>query len=86
MNIENYSFVVSGKFRKNVFMQLESKKSPSQIAKNLNASTTQVSRTLKQLESRNLIGCLTPSSRMGKIYALTDKGKEVFSDIKKDSM
>lgn len=84
MSIEDYSFVLSGKFRKKVFMELKRKRTPSQIAKDIKASTTQVSRTLKQLEERKLVECLTPRSRMGKIYELTEKGKEVLADIERD--
>ncbi len=84
MGIEEYSFVVSGKFRKKVFLELKRKTTPSQIAKDAKVSTTQVSRTLKQLEKKGLVECLTPRSKMGKIYALTDKGKELLKEIEMD--
>ena len=85
MSIKDYSYVFSGSFRKKVFMELKKKRTPSQIAKNIKASTGQVSRALKQLEKRDLIECLTPDSRMGKFYALSDKGKELLAEIEKDS-
>ena len=85
MSIEDYSFVVSGRFRKKVFMELKRKRTPSQIAKDAKVSTTQVSRTLKQLEKRGLVDCLTPESKMGKIYILSGKGKELLAEIEGDS-
>ena len=85
MSIEDYSFVVSGNFRKKVFMEFKGKRTPSQIAKDLKVSTTQVSRTLKQFEKKGLVECLTPDSKMGKIYILTEKGKELLAEFEKDS-
>jgi len=85
MSIEDYSFVVSGKFRKKVFVELKRKRTPSQIAKDAKVSTTQVSRTLKQLEKKGLVECLTPNSKMGKIYTLSNKGKELLAEIESDS-
>lgn len=81
MNLKDYSFVVSGSFRKKVFLELKNKKTPSQIAQNLKASTTQVSRALKQLKKRNLVECLTPEAKKGKLFSLTNKGKELFSEM-----
>ena len=85
MSIEDYSFVVSGRFRKKVFIELKRKRTPSQIAKDAKVSITQVSRTLKQLENRGLVECLTPGSKMGKIYTLSGKGKELLVEIEGDS-
>lgn len=66
-------------------MEFKGKRTPSQIAKDLKVSTTQVSRTLKQFEKKGLVECLTPDSKMGKIYILTEKGKELLAEFEKDS-
>jgi DNA-binding MarR family transcriptional regulator len=85
MELGDYSYVLGGKFRRRVFMELRRKRIPSDIASDIKASTTQVSRTLKQLERRGLVECLTPGSKKGKIYSLTEKGKELLAEIEKDS-
>ncbi|MFH1978278.1 MAG: replication-relaxation family protein [Candidatus Aenigmatarchaeota archaeon] len=85
MDVEDYSFVMSGSFRRKVFMELKHRRTLSQLAKTIKASTTQVSRALKQLEQRGLVECLSPNSRMGKIYNLTKKGRALLVEIEKDS-
>ena len=86
MSLKDYSFIMSGNFRKKVFLELKHRRTPSQIAKTLKASTTQVSRTLKQLEKRELVECLIPGSKMGRIYSLTKKGKGLLKEMEKDSL
>ena len=50
---------------------------PSEISIKLNMQPPQVSRALRELEERELIKCLTPETKKGKIYTLTDIGYHV---------
>lgn len=61
---------------------LETQKMPTQVAKKLKINLPHVGRALKELESRGLVKCLTPSERVGKLYVLTEGGKEVRKKIK----
>jgi predicted transcriptional regulator len=77
------SYVVRGRNRKRVFLALESPKTPTQLSKELKIHLPHVSRSLRELESKKLIECLTPSERVGRIYGLSEKGRQVFRLVKK---
>ena len=78
---EDVSYVIRSKTRKAVLIGLKTPKTPSLLAQTLKTSIPNVSRALKQLRNRQIVACLTPNERTGRIYALTDKGKEVLEKI-----
>ena len=54
---------------------------PMQISNNTDILPTNVSRTLKHLECKNLIKCITSGLRKGKLFMLTEEGKAVLDDL-----
>ncbi len=76
-------FVLRSKNRPDVLKLLELPQNPSQIAKKLKISLTHASKTVRELNSKNLIKCLNEKSNLGRIYALTKEGKEVLEYVKK---
>ncbi len=83
MSWGDVSYVIASKARKIVVLRLESPRTPTFLAKDLNMNLANVSRALAELENKGIVACLTPKQRVGKIYALTKKGKDVLSKIKK---
>lgn len=81
MSWEDVSYVVRSKTRKSILIELKTPKTPSLLASALKTSIPNASRALKQLRKRQMVICLTPDERTGRIYALTDKGKEVLEKI-----
>jgi DNA-binding MarR family transcriptional regulator len=75
------SFVLRAKNRKKVIKALDRPKLPSQLATELEIQISHVSRTLSELEEAGLIECLTPDEKIGKLYRLTKKGREVLEQI-----
>ncbi|WP_292466494.1 winged helix-turn-helix transcriptional regulator [Methanolobus sp.] len=53
----------------------------SDIARETNRSTQNISRALRELESNNLIMCLTPDKSTWKKYILTGLGKKVLQKM-----
>jgi hypothetical protein len=53
----------------------------SDIAHEASRSTQNISHALKELESKELIQCLTPDKTTWKKYALTDTGKKVLEKL-----
>jgi DNA-binding HxlR family transcriptional regulator len=45
---------------------------------------THISRTIKELSVRGLISCINPQEVKGRVYSLTEKGKELAAIIEKD--
>jgi len=72
----DFSFVASSGYRERVVSALASApKLPRQLAHDTDLRSTHVSRALRELSSRGLVECLTPSAKShGRLYALTDPG------------
>jgi predicted transcriptional regulator len=82
MSWDDISYVVASKTRKSIVLKLETPRTPTFIAKDLNLNLANVSRSLSELENKGMIVCLTPDQRTGKIYSLTKKGNKALETIK----
>ena len=80
---EDLSFIISSEYRKKILSGLENKSTPSVISKSTGINKTHVSRALKELESKGMIKCLTPNAKKGKIYLISDYGKEMLKEADK---
>ena len=59
-------------------------KMPSQIAKDTGIVQNHISNSLRQLKEHELVECINPEVRKGRLYRLTDKGDEVTKNIDLD--
>ena len=76
------SYVKISKYRTKVMMSLDGEvKIPSQIAKDANIYQNHISNTLRQLKDHNLVECINPEVKKGRLYRLTDKGENIISKI-----
>lgn len=57
-------------------------KMPTEIAKDTNMRITQVSNTLSDLKRKKLVVCLNEHMTKGRLYQITDFGKEILEYIK----
>jgi predicted transcriptional regulator len=74
------SFVKISKNRLSILRELEGKTLfPSEIVEHLNITFSTVSKSLKQLKAKELIICDTPTLYKGKLYSLTNKGKQILN-------
>lgn len=55
---------------------------PKEISQQLNIHLSQVTRNLRFLEKRDLVLCLAPELRKGRLYGITEKGKSVMDKLK----
>jgi len=76
-------FVISSEYRKKVLKSLIIEKQPSQISKELNINKTHISRTLNELESRNMVKCLNPNLKKGRLFLISNYGKEILKEVEK---
>ena len=56
-------------------------KIPSEIANDTEIFQNHISATLRQLKEHELIECINPEVRKGRLYRLTDKGYELIKNI-----
>ena len=77
------SYVIASKTRKAILLKLETPRTPTFLAKDIGINLANVSRALTELEGKDIVICLTPKQKVGKIYSLTKKGKDIVGQIKK---
>jgi predicted transcriptional regulator len=80
---EDVSYVIASKTRKAILLRLETPRTPTFLAKDLGINLANVSRALTELEGKDVVICLTPKQKVGKIYSLTKKGKDIVGQMKK---
>ena len=76
------SYVEISSYRKKVMKSLDDEvKIPSQIAKDSGILTNHISSVLRQLKEHDLVECINPEVRKGRLYRLTDKGEKVTENL-----
>ena len=80
---KDVSYVLSSSYRKKVLEGLYIPKTPSRLSKELGINKTHISRSLSELESKKMVKCLTPNVAKGRIYVITDYGKEILKEVNK---
>ncbi len=80
---ELYSWVIRGNQRRKVVQAIDKPKIPTEIKKEVKMSLTNVSKILSAFKKKGLVRCLTPNSKTGKIYELTEAGKNIREEMGK---
>ena len=76
------SYVKISKYRTKAIKSLEGEvKIPSQIARDSGIRTNHISKVLGELKNHELVECINPEVRKGRLYRLTDKGDEIVKNI-----
>lgn len=83
MSWKDVSYVIASKTRKQILLKVATPKTPTFLAKDLGLNLANVSRSLSELENKELIVCLTPKQKVGRLYSLTKKGKDVIIKMEK---
>lgn len=79
---EEIDYVNRFQYRLKVMKSLDGEvKIPSEIAKDTEIFQNHISNTLKQLKEHELIECINPEVRKGKLYRLTNKGKNITENL-----
>ncbi|WP_296846995.1 transcriptional regulator [uncultured Methanobrevibacter sp.] len=76
-------WVKASSYRNRVMINLGNKtKTPSSIARDSQIKMNHVSMVLKALKEKKLIICLNEDSKKGRLYQMTDLGKQVVQAVK----
>ena len=80
--LKEISYVKISSYRLKVMKSLEEDvKMPSQIAKDADIRQNHISKVLSELKAHELVECINPEVRKGRLYRHTDKGKEIVKNI-----
>lgn len=76
-------FIKLSKNREKIFKALDGETlKPTNISKKTNIPSNNVRRILSQLREKNLVRLLNPETKRGRLYELTDYGKEILDLMK----
>lgn len=82
MDWDLLSFIKRSDKRIMILKHLDRAVIPSELAKNVNLTPSHISRTMKEFCDKGIAECKTNEKiKHGKIYVLSDKGKELLDDI-----
>jgi len=71
-----HSRIIASKHKQKILSILEAgPQTPLNISEQIHASTTYTSTSLSELVKLNMIVCLTPDRRKGKLFGLSGEGK-----------
>jgi len=76
---ENISFIEASRHRKAVLEQLyrTPRQTPSEITNKLHIHGSGVRKVLKEFRERGIARCVNENARMGRMYKLTEYGREM---------
>lgn len=76
------SYVQISKYRTKVMKSLDGEvKIPTDIANDSGIRTNHISKVLSELKAHELVECINPEARKGRLYRHTDKGEEVVKNL-----
>jgi len=79
---ETVEYIKKSQYRSKVLKTLANDtKMPSQIAKDTGIVQNHISNTLKQLKDHDLVECINPEVRKGRLYRLTDNGEKIIENL-----
>ena len=75
-------YVKRSQYRSKILKSLsDDVKMPSQIAKDTGIVQNHISNSLRQLKEHELIECINPEVRKGRLYRLTENGEKIVDKI-----
>ena len=76
------AFIKASTYRLRILKSLsEREKTPKTIANELNIRQNNISASLKELREHKIVECINPEVKKGRLYRLTDLGKEIFEKL-----
>ena len=79
---QDIDYVKNSQYRTKVMKSLDGEvKMPSEITNDAEIFQNHISNTLRQLREHQLIECINPEVRKGRLYRLTDKGEEIVNKL-----
>jgi len=86
MDYEAMSYIMASKPRFRILTELrKGNKFPSELSKLIELPISHVSATLRELQDKGFVECLTPGRRKKKFFKIKEKGEQILDDINKET-
>jgi len=84
MDWAKYGHVIASDYRKRIVLSLmKGPKTPKQVSEETELYLSHVSRVTNELMKKEVVRCLTPKLRRGKVFTLSDDGEEIAKQLQK---
>lgn len=77
MDIELLSYIKKSSQRKSILLSLNKILTPTEIKDKTKLAPAQISRTLREFLGLELVECLNPNEKTGRLYKRTQKGDKI---------
>lgn len=84
LDIKKYSWVKRGKQRREIILHIEGPETPTDIAKKSGYSLNNTSRVLNEFRRKEIVKCLNPKEKTGRLYILKPTGKVIKDRLRKE--
>ena len=79
---EKFKYVARSTYRVKVLKSLKTDvKMPKQIANDSGILTNHISNVLRQLKEKDIVECINPEVRKGRLYRLSDEGLDILDKL-----
>ena len=79
---DKFKYVARSTYRVKVLKSLKTDvKMPKQIANDSGILTNHISNVLRQLKEKDIVECINPEVRKGRLYRLSDEGLDILNRI-----
>ena len=78
-----YSWIKSGSQRQKIIKSLKDIKTPKDIQNETKLKFSNISDCLNSFKERKIVNCLNLQMKKGRIYELTNLGKQILKEIEK---
>lgn len=83
IDLNLYSWVKRGKQRREIIIHINGPETPTDIAKKSGYSLNHTSRVLNEFRKRDLVKCLNPEQKTGRLYELKPKARIIRDALRK---
>ncbi|AMD18115.1 hypothetical protein TL18_08875 [Methanobrevibacter sp. YE315] len=85
MENDVYKYVNRSSYRVKVLKSLgEDAKMPNEIASDSGILPNHISNVLRQLKEKDVVECINPEVRKGRLYRLSDEGLDILKELEQD--
>ncbi|MEE0938805.1 transcriptional regulator [Methanobrevibacter sp.] len=79
---DKFKYVARSTYRVKVLKSLKTDvKMPKQIANDSGILTNHISNVLRQLKEKDIVECINPEVRKGRLYRLSDEGLDILNRL-----
>ena len=83
--LKAYSLVISSETKIGIILSLSDRNlTPKRIAQKVQKRINHISAYLKKLKEGGIVICLNEDQKKGRLYILTDLGKQVYNELKRN--